>query len=530
MNTSSAHHTKPPGISPTRLAWTLGGIAGLAVVLTIGDPGLTIDEPLDVRPGRVYVETLFKTGLHFLDAETIDRVYRDNAEHPPLGRWLLGIASKLGQPFEILLTGNADPLNVYVRSGRLAPAFVFALLVGLIVSRTARQYGNVAAIAAGFAVIVMPRLFAHAHLGALDTFITYFWILALFKADAALSEKRSWRAVVLAGFTFGLALLTKIHAWFLFPVILAWSVARIGWRRSLLVYPAWAAVGLLTFLAGWPWLWHDSLSRFGRYLGTGVVRASIQTLYFGQVYADRDVPWHYPWFYFAATVPLGLHLLGIVGLLNAARKVRSDRFPLLLLGSMLLFLGIFSTKIPVYDGERLFLMVFALWAIFIGLGFAAIWERCASKRFLRIGLGTFLCAQAYGLILLHPFGLSYYNEAVGGLPGAERLGLELTFWGDSVDRVLLDRLLVENPDNRPSALVPTLYPSQGVATTTPAMARRDLILGDQETAPTARFLVVSRRSAYWSPQTQERIKRGKIVFTRSRQGIWLSAIYAIPAP
>ena len=172
------HDPKASRFNAARLSWILGGLAGLAVVLTLGDPGLTIDEPLDVRPGRVYVETLLKSGLNFFDRETIDRVYRDNAEHPPLGRWLLGIASKIGQPFEILLTGNADPLGVYVRSGRLAPAF-FRAVVGLIVSRTAKHYDNIAGLAAGFSIIAMPRVFAHAHLGALDTFITFFWILAV---------------------------------------------------------------------------------------------------------------------------------------------------------------------------------------------------------------------------------------------------------------------------------------------------------------------------------------------------------------
>ena len=527
MKNSPAHPPKTLPWSPAKLALLVGGIAGLAVLLTLGDPGLTIDEPLDVRPGRAYVDILFKTGVHFLDRETIDLVYRDNAEHPPLGRWLLGIASKLGQPFEILLTGNADPLGVYVRSGRLAPAAIFALLVGLIVSRTARRYGNVAAVAAGFALIVMPRVFAHAHLGALDTFIAYFWILALFRAEDAFSVQKSRRAIPVAGLALGLALLTKIHAWFLFPVVLVWSISRIGWKRSLAVYPFWAATGLATFLAGWPWLWHDTIARFRGYLGTGVVRASIQTLYFGTVYADRDVPWHYPWFYFAATVPVGLHLLGVVGLFKSLRTVRADRFPLLLLGSMLLFLSLFSTKIPVYDGERLFLIVFPLWAVFIGLGFATLYENCAGRTSLRIGLGSFLAAQGTGLILLHPFGLSYYNAAVGGLPGAERLGLELTFWGDAVDRDLLDRLLVENPGNAPTALVPTLYPGQGIATTTPAMARRELILADQEGVDNARFLVVSRRSAYWNPKVRERIEGGRKIYVRSRQGVWLSAMYEV---
>jgi hypothetical protein len=95
-----------------------------------------------------------------------------------------------------------------------------------------------------------------------------------------------------------------------------------------------------------------------RYLGTGVVRVPIRVQYFGQVYADRDVPWHYPWFYFAATVPVGLHLLGALGLIRGWRDRRTDPFPLLLAGSIGLFLLVFSTRVPVYDGERLFLVVF----------------------------------------------------------------------------------------------------------------------------------------------------------------------------
>ncbi len=77
----------------------------LAVILTLDGPGLTVDEPLDVRPGRKYLKILREKGRHFLDRSVVDRVFRDNAEHPPLGRWLLGIASVAAEPFEILLKG-----------------------------------------------------------------------------------------------------------------------------------------------------------------------------------------------------------------------------------------------------------------------------------------------------------------------------------------------------------------------------------------------------------------------------------------
>src|SRR6516162_1650117 len=94
--------------STRRLALAMGACAALAVVVTLSGPGLTIDEPLDVRPGRTYLEVLHKRGLHFFDRTVVDQVFRDNAEHPPLGRWLLGTASVLGEPFEVLWNGP-DP-------------------------------------------------------------------------------------------------------------------------------------------------------------------------------------------------------------------------------------------------------------------------------------------------------------------------------------------------------------------------------------------------------------------------------------
>src|SRR5262249_31912060 len=153
---------------------------------------------------------------------------------------------------------------------------------------------------------------------------------------------------------------------------------------------------------------------------------------------------------------------------------REDPFPLLLAGTILTFLLLFSTGVPVYDGERLFLNVFPAWAILIGLGFGWLWNHRYANRNRRVILVLFLLAQSYGVVSLHPFGLSYYNALVGGLPGAEWLGLELTYWNDPVDQVLLDRLAGAAQPGATAALVPSLYPGQGVLTTNRALVRREI--------------------------------------------------------
>jgi len=473
---------------PRTSGWTIGRIAGslgfaasLAVILTLAGPGITIDEPLDVRPGRTYLATLRARGLRFFDRATIDAVYRDNAEHPPLGRWLLGIASTLGEPFEINAMGSRDPVGVYVLSGRLAPALAFGALVALVSGSAGRRYGRAAGLVAGLSLVMMPRAFAHAHLAALDTFIAFFWTLALLSATRAAEGSRPVAGMGLAGLAWGLALLTKIHAWFLPPIVLAWALSRMRPGRAVAACSAWAAVGSVAFFAGWPWLWPDPAGRLAAYLGTGVERVSIRVLYFGQVYADRDVPWHYPWVYFLATVPVGLLALGGWGFLRGWRERRADPFPRLLAGSIGMFLVVFSTRVPVYDGERLFLVAFPLLAILIGRGFGDLWAGAGRRaRVLLVGL---VAAQGYGVVALHPFGLSYYNLLVGGLP-----------------------------------------PGQGVYSTTRQLARIPVVIRDEGDAAVADWLIVSRRSAYWTPQVRDRLARDPVIISRSRQGVWLSAL------
>jgi 4-amino-4-deoxy-L-arabinose transferase-like glycosyltransferase len=443
-------------------------------------------------------------------------VFRDNAEHPPLGRWLLGIASTMGEPFEVVLRGR-DPIGLYIVSGRMAPALTFGALVALVSATAGSRYGRASGVVAGLGLAMMPRVFAHAHLGALDTFIVFFWTFALLSAVRATESSRPVLMMAIAGLAWGLALLTKIHAWFLPPIVLAWALSRLRPSRAIAACSAWTIVGLSTFFAGWPWLWFDPVGRLRAYLGTGVERISIQVLYFGHVYADRDVPWHYPWFYFACTVPVGLLALGAWGLF---RKV--DRFALLLAGSAGVFLVVFSTRIPVYDGERLFLVAFPLFAILIGRGFGSIWGSSGRKG--RLALMAFVIAQGYGVAMIHPFGLSYYNALVGGLPGAERLGLELTFWGDAVDAPLLDVLANRAKEGETAALAPTLAPDQGKVATTRRLLAKNIVLADQDRAAKADWLVLSRREAYWSPEVKRRLARDPIIATRTRQGVWLSAL------
>ena len=406
--------------TPKRQAALLASLAFLAVLLTLGDPGITSDEPLDVNVGRRYLLQADRyLGLYTgalqgqpsrLDA---DRLFRDNAQHPPLGRLLLGLASILAEPAEQWL-GGADTFSVH--PARLAPALGFSLLVGLITLAASRAGGPVAGLVAGLSLLAMPRLFAHAHFATLDTLLCLFWVAALLAAEHALRQQsRPTLRLTLAGVLWGLALLLKIHAWLLAPLVVVRILMKLRLAGGLQAALAWALSGLAIFFIGWPWLWFDTLERLQAYLLTSVDRLALRVQYFGRVYLDHDVPWHYPWFYFLVTVPLGLQLLGAVGARRAWKGRRLDDLPLVFLLTTLAWLALFSTNAPVYDGERLFLVAFPLWALLIGLGFQSLWAKSRHLA-VRVLLASFLFLQGYGLVTMHPFGLSYYSLAVGGLP------------------------------------------------------------------------------------------------------------------
>ena len=511
-----------------RAAWLAGLLAGSAALFTLNDPGITVDEPLDVAPGRKYVQILVKEGLGFLRPGTVAEVFADNAEHPPLGRWLLGIASTVGEPVELVWLGK-DPIGLYVRSGRAAPALAFGLLVALVALEAGRMSGLSAAIATGFVMATMPRVFGHAHIAALDMFVALTWTAGLLAARRAADSPRPVRALALAGTIWGLALLTKLHGWLLIPAVAGYLALRLSPRRALPGLIAWGASGLVVFFVGWPWLWYDPVGRLFGYLNTAVDRTTILVRYFGTTYDDTQVPWHYPWLYFVATVPVTFHLLGLYGLKVAFDRRANDRFPLVLAAVVLGWLVLFSTTVAVYDGERLYLAAFPPWAILAGLGFSGAWKAARWTRAGRLALVFGTACGGYGIVALHPCELSYYNGFVGGLPGAERLGLELTYWTDSLTPELLAELAKAAEPGDPVALVPTLAPGQGAAATTRALARRSMYLADQEAIDSASWVVVHRREAYWPPGPLRAILARPPLTSVSRQGVWLSGVWRRPS-
>jgi len=184
---------------------------------------------------------------------------------------------------------------------------------------------------------------------------------------------------------------------------------------------------------------------------------------------------------------------------------------LLLLGSLLWPLALFSWPgVTVYDGVRLFLMVFPLASILIGLGAARVcdWLQARfSVRLARVAVGLLILTQGYAAFALAPCWLSYYSLLTGGLQGANALGMEVTYWGDSITAEMLHDVVERVPENSYLQVAPILHPAYlQMLQETPEVKRKGikLIPFDSERQGLSDFVLYFQRKPYLPEVLQPR--------------------------
>jgi hypothetical protein len=524
----------------------VAALATSAVFATLSPstgPGITCDELYHVLHGKRLVMAWHEQGLAFFSRDNIARNFPWTPDgppvHPPLGNWILGWTDHWFDE------APNDPMAVSLVAARFAPALAYGLLVLVVGGWVARRDGPLAGTVAAAATALVPRLFGHAHLAALDMFTTLFCVAAVLAVVEAETRGARWWQFALAGVVWGLAMLTRLHGVLLLPPVVVW----LAWRRLRLIKgdgalarlrglaisaSAWACSGAVTLFLGWPWLWLAPISNLKQFLGTGMHRQAIHVFYAGHVWADWEVPWHYPWVMFVVTLPLGFLALGLIGLWTRRHATEGDRGELLLAGSLVWFLGVFSWPgVPVYDGVRLFLLVFPLWAVFVAIGAKWLVEHCVwgalPPRWRVAVMGLLILLQGLGVVVYHPCQLSHYSLLTGGLWGAERLGFEVSYWGDSVT----EPLLAEAARRAPGETVvfgPSLAPFQppGVVLGSPSLLQSGTsLVGWEQTwrRPPAgcRFGIFYHRRADLAA-VPEAVTGGTVAMESRRQGVWLARL------
>ena len=506
------------------------------VILTLDAPGLTWDEAVYLGSASrcaLWLDTTAPKDWHDFACEAASPGFRAQyaATPRPWTRFsepVLDFIWWQGDHPPLAKLAMAFTLRWFMAGGvlwalRLAAPLAFGALLFLVYLFAEEHLGKHAGLFAVLSLALMPRVFAHAHFAALDVPMALAWFATTFAFTKGI-ESRRWAAAT--GVLFGLALLTKINAVLIPFALVPWGIGYHR-RKALPNLIAMAVIAPIVFYAGWPALWAHPVGKTAAFLRTALQRAHIPVYYLGTQYSDASPPWHYPIVLTLCTLPIGTVLFAAAGAAGRLRRLRKDPTLGLILLSVLVILG--SACLPTapkYDGVRLFLPVFPFVALLASAGLRRAWEKISARRFrLAIALAmAYFGVQAGSLCWIHPFGLSYYSIACGGVPGAARLGMETTYWGEVIDADLLGRLR-GLPDGSPVEF-------RHVGTR--VIAAHQHALGDfpenvreSSNGDPSRYVVLVMRQGMFTTEDWDVLREHTPLWTASFQGVPLCSVYRI---
>ena len=463
--------------------------------------GLTYDEPVYAAVGERHLGwygQLLHFDLSAFSLASLEQHWGNSGKtpveadwHPPVGKVLLALCRRLPVP----------GLFAQYRCGNV---FLFAGTAGLLFLWLTPLAGRLAGLSAAMVWVTLPRAVFHGNLAGIDLPVAFFATLALC-AGHRLLVKPSRKSALLYGVALGLAGATKFNAVLVVPVVLVLCCRHRDALKWVLL--STFVVAPLTFWLLWPWLWYDGFHHLAQVLAFHGKHGYIATEYFGTIYTDPPPPWHYPWVMLAITTPL-LVLLAAV-LAGADREpTHRDIARLFLLGVVFNLLPFSLPAAAKYNGVRLFLPALPLLAGLSGLGWAWLMHRLLARLQLSDGLRRDLRVVSVILLAMpgliegmavYPHPSAAYSFLVDGVHGAEKKGLELSYWGDP-----FRGCCAWLSQHAPRAAVVYLQPPGAIAMVEmyrgTGLLRDDIVLSHGEEArQSAAYFVYQNRRSEWDP-------------------------------
>jgi hypothetical protein len=294
-------------------------------------------------------------------------------------------------------------------------------------------------------------------------------------------------------------------------------------------------IAVAVFVALNPPLWDQPLDGLRTFFELNLSRAArkehnITTQFFGRLYnLDYPLPWYNTLAWTAITVTPIIVLLGAMGIVSSVRRWRIDRPSMLLvLNWATLVIARALPGTPPHDAERLILPSFAFFAALVGVGIGRALYRntllvpakIPAQGWAKVAMAIAIAAAAFDSFAYFPHNLSYYNRAVGGLRGATYLGMEPTYYWDSLDGPSLAWLADHTAADEKIAFA--------------AAPPRNLELLKQwgllDRVPTDpgrfRWYVVQRRPSAWQPPDRWLIEHARPAYQHTFSGVPLLDVYS----
>jgi 4-amino-4-deoxy-L-arabinose transferase-like glycosyltransferase len=330
-------------------------------------------------------------------------------DHPPIARYLPALSWYLFHD----LFGD-------IESFRFSSAFLFALVVASLFWIIASEFSFSAGLFGSLSLILMPRVFGHAHIAATDMPMMAFWWFSILSFYKALKDSR-WKYVF--ALFLGLAWVVKFTG-LLIPVgLILYSLTAKDRRVLKIIKPVLIISPLIMWVLNPTW-WKNPFQvfyeNFFKLFLTREEFAQIPVYYLGKTF-EFNLPWHQAFILTALTVPVSIFVLSLIGVFSNSRFLVQPKLTSLFLWQLIWYYIVMMLPFtPNHDGVRLFLPVFPFLACFSGIGFeklcdlisvkAKLWSYQHIKSpFIKITLGiTLLFPCALNLVMNHPY-YYYFN-------------------------------------------------------------------------------------------------------------------------
>jgi len=402
---------------------------------------------------------------------------------------------------------------------RMGAILFFSGTVAILYQMVSKHEGMWAGLFASLGLACMPRILGQAFVLSSDIALLFCWLAASFVYLETRNHK--WGGAV-TGVSWGFLLITKFTAFlwiiplFVYEIICERKIRFRFWITLILVS---LLVAIMLNPTWWrhPWegLWTHhirlSLGRFN-YL-------PITTYYLGHV----GLPgWHYVLVMMAFTTPVAILFFFIVGLFTAMRRNSGGNFRMFCLVQFLTLLIVFSIPIsPKYDGTRLFIVIFIWIAAMAGIGLRHAMEKWPGRK---IGIIAFILLGicAIRAFQVHPFEFSYYNVLAGGARGAQKLGLESTYFWEAANPTFCDGLNKYLPAGSKVQVYPP-YPDHFSFLQFAGYIRRDI----EFTRDPARYLLLMTRQGQFTPMVWKIFTENLPVVKSVFEGVSLMQLYDV---
>lgn len=389
--------------------------------------GQTWDEDTNWAAGRNYVTNVL--GLDFSP-----RAWLWNYEHPPVMKLLDGIGAQLADGY-----GPARTLS----------ALWCALGCALLVPIGARLFGLRAGVLAGAVAALLPPLVAHGQIVGHESPTVLWWSLAIVLALGVFDgvdddDVRAARRVVIprlvaVGAVIGVAVASRfvngLVGVLALAIVTIQAPAARRWRWAGWGAAVMPVVAVLVFVAVWPrlWPWHHPLDALAQSLAKLDTQHAAEP--FLGISTNRPGP-HYFLVYLAATLPIGVALAVIAGIVRGARE--RSRAALIVGLWWLVPLGVALSPVR-QDGVRYVMPCLTAFAMLAGAGIDHL-ATYAGTRARAVFAALAIALVGYLAIVdvrVAPYYLDYFGEAVGGAGGVQRRAwCETAWWGEGVDRAV----------------------------------------------------------------------------------------------